>query len=208
MSPKLVRDARVHGVLLQIDLEMAEDARSRGCACGGKLHSARYPRKPRGVADDVAARHGSRFSFCCARDGCRQRVTPPSVRFLGRRVYLGIVVLLLAVLAHGATTKRLRRLRAVLGEISERTVARWRRWWREAFPATRFWQEHGARFALPVASALLPGSLLERFQGEDGGARLVAMLRFLSPLSTGNLPSQARLAMAVEYPQRTPMDRR
>jgi len=29
-----------------------------------------------------------RFSFCCARDGCRTRKTPPSFRFLGRKVYL------------------------------------------------------------------------------------------------------------------------
>jgi len=31
------------------------------------------------------------LSFCCDRDGCRKRVTPPSVRFLGRKVYLGAV---------------------------------------------------------------------------------------------------------------------
>jgi hypothetical protein len=167
LSPKLVRDARVHDVLLRIDEEMAAGVRSRGCGCGGKLHSARYPRKPRGVPDVLAARHGVRFSFCCASDGCRRRVTPPSVRFLGRRVYLGIVVVLLAVLAHGATTKRVRRLRVVLGEVSERTIARWRCWWQEALPSTKFWRDHGARHVPPVETALLPGSLLARFRGED-----------------------------------------
>jgi hypothetical protein len=37
-----------------------------------------------------------RFSFCCDRDGCRNRATPPSVRFLGRKVYLGAVVMLIS----------------------------------------------------------------------------------------------------------------
>jgi hypothetical protein len=208
LSPKLVRETRVHGVLLHIDEDLGAQVRSQGCSCGGKLHSARYPRKPRGVPDDLAARHGVRLSFCCARDGCRRRVTPASVRFLGRRVYLGIVVVLLAVLAHGATARRLGRLRAVLGEVSERTLARWRRWWREAIPSTDFWREHGARHVPPVVTALLPGSLLARFRGEDDCARLVAMMRFLAPLTTRILPSQARSAMAVAYPQRTPMERR
>jgi hypothetical protein len=35
-----------------------------------------------------------RTSFCCHRDGCRERATPPSVVFLGRRVYAGAAVVL------------------------------------------------------------------------------------------------------------------
>jgi hypothetical protein len=209
LSSKLVRDARVLDLLFRIDQDIAECARVRGCPCSGKLHRALYPRKTRGVparlqSDGLAFR----FSFCCALDGCRRRVTPPSVRFLGRRVYLGAVVVLLTALAHGATAKRVRRLRAVLGDVSERTLARWRTWWREEFPATRFWAEHGARLAPAVATALLPCSLFQRFQGEDAAARLVAMMRFLAPLTIGIPPSQPRLAMAVRYPQRVPVDRR
>jgi hypothetical protein len=30
--------------------------------------------------------YGQRFSFCCAVGGCRKRTTPPSLRFLGRKV--------------------------------------------------------------------------------------------------------------------------
>jgi len=190
LSPKLVRTARVHGILLQIDHDLAEQARGRGCGCGGKLHSASYPRKPRGVPDALAAHHDRRRSFCCAQDGCRRRTTPPSVRFFGRRVYLGVVVVLLAALAHGATARRLRRLRAVLGEVSERTLERWRRWWRESFPATEFWREHGARLSPPLAISLLPASLLARFVG-DAGARLIAMMRFLGPLTTGSCRLEA-----------------
>jgi len=190
LSPKWVRTASVHGILLQIDHDLAEQARCRGCGCGGKLHSASYPRKPRGVPDALAAQHDRRRSFCCARDGCRRRTTPPSVRFLGRRVYLGVVVVLLSALAQGATALRLRRLRAVLGEVSERTLERWRRWWREIFPTTEFWREHGARLSPPVATRQMPASLLARFVG-DAGARLIAMMRFLAPLTTGSCRLEA-----------------
>ena len=30
--------------------------------------------------------------YCCAEEDCRRRRTPESVRFLGRRVYAGLVV--------------------------------------------------------------------------------------------------------------------
>ncbi len=35
-----------------------------------------------------------RHSLCCGRRGCRRRALPPSLRFLGRRVYLEAVVLI------------------------------------------------------------------------------------------------------------------
>ncbi|HRZ54915.1 MAG TPA: hypothetical protein P5525_05600 [Candidatus Paceibacterota bacterium] len=39
-----------------------------------------------------------RFSLCCGKEGCRRRNTPPSVRFLGRWVYAGLVVILVAAM--------------------------------------------------------------------------------------------------------------
>ena len=48
-------DARFHGMLLRIDEELAAEARARGCPhCSGKLHSAQYPRRPRGWCSVVA----------------------------------------------------------------------------------------------------------------------------------------------------------
>ena len=38
--------------------------------------------------------YASRFSFCCSH--CHKRRTSPSVRFFGRRVYLALVLLLMA----------------------------------------------------------------------------------------------------------------
>lgn len=77
-------------------------ARRQACPCGRRLHRAYYTRKPRGGPDDLPGASRSRFSFCCQCDGCRKRVTRPSVRCLGRRVYLGAVVILIAAALSGS----------------------------------------------------------------------------------------------------------
>jgi hypothetical protein len=132
--------------------------------------------------------HDWRLSFCCAVDGCRTRATPPSLRFLGRKVYLATIVVLVAIMREGATGARMRQLTAVIG-VDRRTVARWRAWWRASFPATRFWQIARAAFLPPVDQDRLPGALIERFPGTIAD-RLIALLRFMSPITGG--PAQAR----------------
>ena len=77
------------------------------------MHRAFYPRKPRGLFEAEWA-ESRRHSFCCGREGCRKRHTPSSVRFLGRRVYVGVVVVV-AALRHGVTAARFRVLREKLG---------------------------------------------------------------------------------------------
>ena len=56
-----------------------------------------------------------RLSFCCDRDGCRKRTTPPSVRFLGRKVYLGAIVILISAMRQGPSPRRVRELSARFG---------------------------------------------------------------------------------------------
>jgi Molybdopterin oxidoreductase len=141
----LLADTRFHKLLLAFDQDMADCARHEGCACGGVLHSARFRRKPRGVPAGTGEDHQWRLSLCCSVHGCRQRKTPPSVRFLGRKVYLGVVVVLASMLQYGATPGRMVRLSKHLS-VSHRTVARWRQWWHEAFTETRFWQAARAAF--------------------------------------------------------------
>ena len=181
MSQKLLRDASLFRVLLEIDEDLAAQVQAAGCPCGGTLHSARYPRKPRGALIRIPPGYRWRLSFCCDRDGCRRRRTPPSVRFLGRKVYLGAVVVLVSALVHGPSPERLRRLREWLG-VSRRTVERWRGWWLSTFTSSPVWREARARL-IHVAHATLPASLLARFAGDEA-ARLRHCLRFLSPLTT------------------------
>jgi hypothetical protein len=187
---KLLSDASLYDFLHRIDLDIAAATRASGCSCGGRLHLARYPRKPRGGPENLGPEYGRRLSFCCAEEGCRQRTTPPSVRFLGRRVYLGVVVVLMTAMCHGVTPQRATALRALVG-VGGRTLERWRQWWREVFIASSFWRSARGRFAPPVDVGALPTSLLERFAGRDLSTKVVAALRFLTPLTTSSSGSGA-----------------
>jgi len=88
-------------LLVEVDEAVTHRVAAEGCpVCDGPLHRSDYDRKPRGAllapAGEAFAR---RFSLCCGREGCRKRAMPPSVRFLGRRVYLGAVVILASIVA-------------------------------------------------------------------------------------------------------------
>jgi len=110
-------------------------------------------------------------------------VTPSSLRFLGRRVYLAAWVVLVSAMTGGVTERRAAAMRDLVG-VSVRTLQRWRAWWLGAFPEKAFWREVRGRLAPPVDEARLPASLLERFPGEGAGNGLVACLRFLAPITT------------------------
>jgi hypothetical protein len=180
----LLTDTRFHQLLLNFDHDMADAARDQGCPCGGVLHYGRYRRKARGLPAGLDREtYCRRFSFCCAVDGCRQRTTPPSLRFLGPRVYVATMVVLISAMLHGATPPRVERLSHLFG-VSRRTIARWREWWRAAFAASRFWQAGRAALMPPVDPDRLPASLLERFAG-GGAEQLLALLRFLAPITGG-----------------------
>jgi hypothetical protein len=170
--------------LLRLDEDLAAEVRAACCPhCDAPLHSGHYPRKPRGVARSVLGPgYERRLSLCCSREGCRRRVTPPSVRFFGRRVFLGAVVVLISALSQGLTGKRRAWLAEQIGAGAE-TLERWRRWWREVFPATRSWQALRGELLPPLPSAALPGALLARFGALEDARTLLSTLRFLAPWS-------------------------
>jgi len=190
MDAALLADGRLHTVLRHVDEDLAAEQRAAGCPrCGARLHSARYPRKPRGVPGHSRAEYDRRLSLCCARAGCRKRATPASVRFLGPKVYVSAVVVLVAALRCGPTPARCRMLEELVG-VSRRTIARWRRWWTEELIDTPFWRAAAGTLMPPVATPELPAALLERFAG-DAQDRLLAALRWLSPITTGSAAVQA-----------------
>lgn len=183
MWQELLRDARFHRRLLDLDGELAAKAATRGCAvCGQALHAANYPRKPRGVPIEVGREAEMRHSFCCSGRDCRRRMTPPSIRFLDGKVYLSVVVVLAAVVTAGVTGSRLRKLREEL-DLDRRTLERWRRWWQEEVPRTDWWWRVRGVLAPPIDTSDLPGGLLDRFGGRDREDQLLAFLRLLRPLS-------------------------
>ena len=171
-------DQQLHQLLEKVDLDLAEQARQQGCLfCRGKLHRADYDRKPRGGPE-----WDYRYSFCCAQEGCRRRRTPESVRFLGRRVYAGLIVVLVSAMVHGLKPERVARLRQALG-IDRRTLERWHQWWRVTLVESSFWRAARARFMPPLCQRTLPWSLCLSFQVQRRD-RLLALLKFLAPLTT------------------------
>ena len=182
MYQTLLTDSSLYTLLLKLDEDLAAEYRKNGCSCGGRLHSAIYPRKPRGTPPDVEEDYGWRYSFCCAREGCRRRCTPASFRFLGRKIFVAAVVVVVSALRHGTTPKRMAKLRALVG-VSRRTVERWREWWRNGFVRTPFWKAACGRLREPIDNKALPLSLLKAFLGREEKTGLIDLLRFILPLT-------------------------
>lgn len=108
------------------------------------------------------------------------------MRFLGRKVYAGLVVVLLSTMVHGLNAERVRRIRQLLNtddRIDRRTLERWRQWWLDTFVRSSFWKEARARFMPPVGEETLPNSLCARFR-IGWRKRLLALLEFLAPITT------------------------
>ena len=187
MYHALFGDARFLSALLEIDREMAAAAKAAGCGCGGVLHRGDYRRKPRGGPEGLGAEYGRRLSFCCAEEGCRKRRTPQSVRFLGWRVYLGVVVILGAAFEGGVTASRVRGLRELIGgSIDRRTLTRWVNWWRERLPRSRAWKGMAGLFYRSVSPKRMPLSLLELVSEDDAGMRVTRVLELLSGYGAGH----------------------
>ena len=160
-----------------------------GCpACGGPLHRSDYERKPRG---GLIAPEGEpsvrRFSLCCGREGCRKRALPPSLWFLGRRVYLGVVVIVASLAAQALEAASA--LRRATG-VPARTARRWLSWWRGAFVRTEVFVVLRARL-VGLAIDELPASIVDRLAGSPA-QQVRTMMAWLGPLTAGAASDRAR----------------
>ena len=205
MLTDLLLEEKFFAVLTGLDAEIAEKVAASGCRhCGGPLYQANYERKPRGGQIAAAGEAFSiRHSLCCGREGCRKRALPPSLRFLGRRVYVGAVVLLASVAAQ--LLSALRDARAATG-VPGRTLRRWGLWWRDTFPQSPTWVELRARFAPPPPDEVaLPNSLLARLGSDlEQQQRASAVVdvcdlaaRLLAPITTLSVPDGSRFVRAL-----------
>ena len=185
MCPHLLQNSKFFRFLSACDDELAEQVRRAGCPyCGGRLHRADYPRKPRGGPQELESETVRRRSFCCEREGCRRRTTPGSLRFLGRRVYCSVAVVLIPAMQQGVRPVRCGILQERLG-ISARTLRRWRRWWQTIFARSGFWRGVRGLLRRPVAAGELPLALMDSFAGTMR-SRLLALLRLLVPITVGS----------------------
>ena len=103
---------------------------------------------------------------------------PPSVRFFGRRFYVGALFLLVSALALAGGV-RLETI-ARRWRIPSPTLRRWRRWWRETFPLTREWRARRGELAAPPGEAPLRW-LLRSMRGGGFRSRLLRSLVWLMP---------------------------
>ena len=110
--------------------------------------------------------HNCRFSFYCDRDGCRKRVTPPSVRFLGRKVYFGAVVILVSAMRQGSSPRRVRELSRLFG-VDKATIARWQSFCADHIPQTPFWKIARSRIVPVFEIVALPLSILRPKKGTE-----------------------------------------
>jgi hypothetical protein len=189
-----------HALLWELDACAAQQVRERGCPrCGGPLYCAHYERKPRGLGPQAvkAGRYDVRLSLCCGRQGCRARATPPSVRFLGRRVYAAVAVLVLSLRAALASVTT-----QALG-IEQRwqapawwTRRRWSSWWQCELWSEPWFSTQRALFARPPPPSASPDCLLGQWVGSVP-ERVRRLLVMLSPLTTQSVSAeQARISMA------------
>jgi hypothetical protein len=150
--------------------------------CFGNLNQSNYPRKPRGVPEGTHPDYHIRFSLCCSTEGCRKRFTPPSMRFLSRKVYSSVVILLIFLFKPETDESRIEQINTLLGTtLSVETLRRWRHFWTKDVPQTHTWKR------LPVHRILsqdLPISLLALFQ-ETGKQSLLMGLKLILPLTAG-----------------------
>jgi hypothetical protein len=159
-------DAAFFQELRKIDHELFEAGKSRPCPrCGGQLDTAHFPRKPRGLGEDEERR----FSLCCRRDGCRARLTPPSLRFLGRYVYSAWVVILASDFYSSLGLSR---------AISRKTLARWRALWEMRLAETHSFMRR-ARGILPPGHppCRSPAGITGAF-GFPAGESWISILKF------------------------------
>lgn len=169
MCTNLLKDSRTFSFLQQIDQDTEAQAAQAPCRhCGDRLHRADYERKPRAAAGVLPAGFSRRPSFCCRRDGCRRRQTPALVRFLGRKVYVSILIVLVAAMTQGPSAKRLSTLKREL-DIPPRTVKRWLIYWQKTFPGLGSWRYQRGNFMPPIDESDLPLSLLSRLSRSDSG---------------------------------------
>ncbi len=162
--------------------------------CGGALHRGDHVRKPRGGLVAMAGEAFSRrFNLCCGREGCRRRAMPPSVRFLGRRVYLGAVAIMASAVALVAATAA---AAARTTGVPARTTRRWLRWWRGPFTASAPFVELSARLVPAPERRRIPLSLLERLADERPAA-VAKLLAWLAPITTTSCPDGSRFVRAA-----------
>jgi hypothetical protein len=132
---------------------------------------------------------------------------------MGRRVYWGAVVVVVVTLRQqrlvGFSVNKVRKLFG----ISQRTLVRWLRYFREVFPRSAHWQRLRGLVSAEVFNDQLPSALLMHFIGIQRRQEqaLIACLCFLavgtaSPVASENMRAFALHAKDAGFPEAVESD--
>ena len=183
MLSELLKNKSLFYDLYTIDKDIAVQCRQMPCPfCGGTLHYANYFRKPRGEPDGVDEKCFIRFSLCCGNEGCRHRVMPPSCRFMGRKVYWYIVILVIVSDWQNKVRKiNVFRLSKLFG-ISRNTIVRWIEFFKNIFPFSSQWQKLRGQASAFISNHDLPSNLVNYFVSIKSCVKvgIISWLKFLS----------------------------
>lgn len=199
MLQNILNDASFFEGLLKLDADLAESHRNKGCQyCGRSLHIANFKRKPRGYPGEASYFFNVRLSFCCCE--CRKRLTPPSFRFLGRKVYLSVVILLVsALMGRKLSPQKMNKLKNLCGA-NRRTLMRWRQWWQQEFSSSDLWKWLYGNVAVNFnEKSSIPFNLLRlQRQGKVLWEKAIkGVLKLLHPLTSGGGPERSRYFMVI-----------
>jgi hypothetical protein len=184
----VLRDTAFFELLLGADTEERQRVQAAGCPhCGGRLDGGDYLRKPRGGPEGLPEGFTVRFSLCCSREGCRRRLTPFSVRFLARRVYVGVAVVLVAAAMQGPSPARVERLSELFG-MARRTVWRWLTWWEERFAGSALYKTLRGLLRPAPSAESPPRGLLAALEQSEPKASAQALLKLLRPITSATAP--------------------
>jgi len=170
MKP-LPTDAAFFQSLYEFDSELFLQVKAIGCLrCHWPLDTSNYSRKLRGLGEEQTLR----FSLCCRQEGCRKRVTPPSLRFFGRKVYgLWVVILAIDYADQLGLPKKLLR----------QTLARWRLFWQERLAEASPFMKWARGFLPPGwIVTRTPQSLVSAFKFPDRDS-WIPLLKFFTQRS-------------------------
>jgi hypothetical protein len=132
----------------KIAQEFIKTAQCKKCGCC-IFYQSDYPRKPRGFPEEIEKNipdifFSIRISYRCS--NCRKRITPPSIRYLGRKIYISVLILLASRLIEQGREAEgigitLKAIKAILEDfVPARTVNRWLTWWQESVWQSPIWK--------------------------------------------------------------------
>ena len=183
MLSELVQTTNLFRLLHCIDVDLANKHQEAGCPfCGGRLHYSTYKRQPRGGPEDIPEECQVRLSLCCSHPECRRRSLPPSVLFMGRRIYWKIVILVVVTLRSNSPSQTSKSRLRQLFDVDSKTVSRWVSYFRTIFPSSPVWQSIRGRICSSVKDTDLPGGLIGYFLTHSPTAvqGVIRCLQFLS----------------------------